>query len=130
GAGVLVGRSDGAIVHRRFFGNFTPDTIVPVASVTKWWTAATLESLAEKGWIELDQPIATYLADVPPDKSRLTIRQTLAHTSGLPKAGSAPYKACATLEQAARFLLQLPLIAPPGTTFQYNGSAMQVAGHI
>ena len=96
----------------------------------QWWTAATLESLAEKSRIDLDRPISAYLADVPPDKAALTIRQTLSHTSGLPKAGSAPYKTYATLEEAARFLLHLPLIAPPGTTFQYNGSAMQVAGHI
>ena len=130
GAAVLVGRSDGTILYRRFFGDFTPATVVPVASVTKWWTAATLESLAQKGRIDLDRPISTYLADVPPEKAALTIRQTLSHTSGLPKAGSPPYKTYATLEEAARFLLQLPLIAPPGTTFQYNGSAMQVAGHI
>ena len=130
GAAVLVGRSDGTILYRRFFGDFTPATVVPVASVTKWWTAATVESLAQKGRIDLDRPISAYLADVPPDKAGLTIRQTLSHTSGLPKEGSAPYKTYATLEGAARFLLQLPLIAPPGTTFQYNGSAMQVAGHI
>src|SRR5262245_27969535 len=43
GAAVLVGRSDGTILYRRFFGDFTPATLVPVQSVTKWWTAATLE---------------------------------------------------------------------------------------
>ena len=130
GAAILVGRSDGAILYRKFFGDFTSASVVAVQSVTKWWTAATLEALAERRRIDLDRPIVSYLSGVPPDKSAVTIRQTLSHTSGVPKAGSAPYKTCATLEEAARFLLQLPLIAPPGTAFQYNGSAMQVGGHI
>src|SRR5262249_55671239 len=73
GAAVLVGRADGTILYRRFFGDYTPATVVPVQSVTKWWSAAILESLAEKGRLDLDRPIATYLADVPPDKSAITI---------------------------------------------------------
>jgi CubicO group peptidase (beta-lactamase class C family) len=95
-----------------------------------WWTGATFEWLAERRRLDLDHPIGGYLAGVPPDKAAITIRQLLSHTSGLPKAGSAPYKGCATLEEAARFLLGLPLLAPPGTVFQYNGSGMQIAGRI
>lgn len=130
GAAVLVGRSDGTVLYREFFGDFTPQTVVPVASVTKWWSAATIESLAEKKLIDLDRPIRLYLPNVPADKSDLTVRQTLSHTSGLPKKGSAPYKDCGSLEESARMLLGLPLFAPPGTSFQYNGSGMQIAGAI
>jgi CubicO group peptidase (beta-lactamase class C family) len=130
GAAVLVGRADGTILYRRFFGDFTPATVVGVASVTKWWTAAVLESLAGKGLVDLDRPITAYLRGVPPEKSRITIRHLLSHTSGIPKAGSPPYKTCATLGESSRFLLQLPSLGPPGTVFQYNGSGMQIAGHI
>ncbi len=130
GAAVIVGRADGTVLYRHFFGEYSAGTVLPVASVTKWWSAATIETLVERKLIDLDRPITAYLADVPADKAGITVRQTLSHTSGLPKAGSAPYRKAATLQEAARFVLTLPLFAPPGTAFQYNGSAMQVAGAI
>ena len=125
GAAVIIGRADGTILYRHFFGTYTAATTEPVASVGKWWTAATMETLREKKRIDLDRPIGAYLADVPRDKAAITIRQTLSHTSGLtkPTAGG-------TLAETARHILSLPLTTPPGSTFRYNGSAMMVAGLI
>jgi len=125
GAAVIIGRADGTILYRHFFGAYSAATTEPVASVGKWWTAATMETLREKKRIDLDRPISAYLTDVPRDKASITIRQTLSHTSGLtkPTAGGTP-------AETARHILSLPLTTPPGTTFRYNGSAMMVAGLI
>jgi CubicO group peptidase (beta-lactamase class C family) len=67
----------------------TPETLYPIASVTKPFTAAALMILVERGLVELDKPANTYLARAKlrafeGDASRATVRRILHHTSGLP----------------------------------------------
>ncbi|MBS0354469.1 MAG: DUF1343 domain-containing protein [Proteobacteria bacterium] len=94
GAVVLIGEGD-AVVYRRAFGQralvpapepMTVDTIFDLASLTKAvaTTPAVLQ-LVEQGLLALDTPVARYW---PPfaaqGKDAITVRQLLAHTSGLP----------------------------------------------
>ena len=62
------------------------DTIYDLASLTKPLVTGLLcAQLLERGPLELDRPVADYLAEfAPPDKQAITIRQLLTHTSGLP----------------------------------------------
>ncbi len=53
-----------------------------LASLSKVFTATAVMQLAERGRIQLNDPLVKYLPDFPyPD---ITIRQILSHTSGLP----------------------------------------------
>ncbi len=54
-----------------------------LASVSKQFTATAIMMLYEKGLIHLDDTIIKYFPELPYD--RITIRQLLNHTSGLPK---------------------------------------------
>lgn len=62
------------------------DTRFYIASSTKSFTALAIASLAAKGVVDLDAPVATWLPDsgLPPQiAARVTLRQLLTHTSGL-----------------------------------------------
>ena len=55
-----------------------------IASITKTMTAIAIMQLYEKGKLDLDVPIQTYLPDFPISKQSITIRHILSHTSGIP----------------------------------------------
>ncbi|EMR01276.1 glycoside hydrolase family 3 N-terminal domain-containing protein [Cesiribacter andamanensis] len=92
GMQILVARK-GSIVYQKNFGHLSYDSLRPVsnetvydiASITK--VAATLQVmmfLEERGLIDLDQPIVTYLEDLKgTNKAALTLREILAHQAGL-----------------------------------------------
>jgi CubicO group peptidase (beta-lactamase class C family) len=61
-----------------------PETVFRLASVTKQFTAAAILLLAERGLIDLDAPVSTYLPDLRPEiADRITLRHVLSHTAGL-----------------------------------------------
>ncbi|HEY5979311.1 MAG TPA: serine hydrolase [Microlunatus sp.] len=67
------------------------DTIYDLASVSKLFTSIVVMQQVEKGRVELDAPVTRYLPEFtehsaasPYDKSGVTVRQLLTHTSGFP----------------------------------------------
>ena len=62
------------------------DTIFDMASVSKLFTSIVVLQLVEKGKVDLDAPIATYVPGVRGERqgNAFTVRQALTHTSGLP----------------------------------------------
>src|ERR1035441_1345383 len=69
----------------------TRDTIFDAASVTKVLaTTPAVMLLVERGKIRLDEPVHSYIPEFTGDgKERITVRQLLTHTSGLPEDVSA-----------------------------------------
>ena len=61
----------------------TTATAFALASISKTFTAAVILQLVEEGRLSLDQPVAPLLPEFALDK-RLTVRELLDHTSGLP----------------------------------------------
>lgn len=55
-----------------------------LASVTKQFTAAAIEILAERGKLSYDDPLRRWLPSLPEYTGSITIRHLLTHTSGLP----------------------------------------------
>lgn len=55
-----------------------------IASVTKLVTAIIMQRLAEDGLVKLDDKVGTYLPKIVPLADRITVRQLLNHTSGIP----------------------------------------------
>lgn len=129
----------------------TPETQFDLASVTKPFVAVAFLALVEAGLVELDQPVASVLpafagvrpiaayedplapgvcVDVEPaapvDVGRVTFRQLLAHTSGLPP-GRALYRAGSAA--AARDLaLTTDWAYPPGARSIYSDIGMIALG--
>ncbi|GIJ08558.1 serine hydrolase domain-containing protein [Micromonospora andamanensis] len=62
-----------------------PDARIRIGSVTKVFTAVVVYQLVAEGQLSLDEPVRPYLPDlIPADWPTVTVRQLLAHTSGLP----------------------------------------------
>jgi len=60
-----------------------PDMLIAVGSITKNFVAALVLQLAEEGILSLEDPLHRWLPPYPRVDSSITIRQLLAHTSGL-----------------------------------------------
>src|SRR5690606_17553766 len=92
GAVVVIGRADG-VVFRRAYGQraidpaprpMRPDTIFDLASITKAVaTTSAVMLLVQRGELDLDAPIGRYLPEARAAR-RVTARQLLTHTAGLP----------------------------------------------
>ena len=82
---------DGRIVFEHGYGMadldhnvpITTGTVFNVGSIAKQFTGAAILMLAQDGKLSLDDPIRKYLPELPDFGAPITIRQMLAHTSGL-----------------------------------------------
>jgi CubicO group peptidase (beta-lactamase class C family) len=128
GIALLVGRN-GETLYRHGIGNLESSAVVPVASGSKWLTAALLMSLVDEGTLELDRPLARHLPylDGTPAAS-VTLRQALSHTSGLGSNHMLTLPFDLDLAAAARAAANTPRIDQHAPAFHYTGAAMQLAG--
>lgn len=111
------------------------DTIVEAGSVSKQFTAAAVLLLAADGKLSLDDPVRTYIPEVPDYGTPITIRQMLTHTSGLRDWGSVAgiggwprttrvHTHAHVLDILAR---QTSLNFAPGTRWSYSNSGYNLA---
>ncbi|MBL1084402.1 beta-lactamase family protein [Streptomyces actinomycinicus] len=109
---------------------FTADTAVPLGSLTKPYTAALVMLLADDGDVELDTPVAEYLPELS-GTPRVTVRQLLSHTGGLP---TGPDSDTAATTTATRYLTAVctdrDLLFTPGTDFSYSNAGYVAAGRL
>lgn len=129
-----------AIAYLRGYGTaggheMTPQTQMFIGSQSKSFTALAIAQLAERGRIDLDAPVKTYIPwfEVANEdaSSRITIDHLLHHTSGLSEAGySMLLPPGATSEEAVRSLAQARLTARIGTKFQYFNLGYAVLAYI
>lgn len=125
GAALAVVSAD-ALLHRDVHGDIGADTVVPIASASKWLAVATVLTLVDEGKLDLDLPVARYLTEFDrDDKRRLTLRQCLACTGGIaPRLqGGARAKDMNAFVAAAA---QTGLREQPGSTFRYGGVGFQI----
>jgi CubicO group peptidase (beta-lactamase class C family) len=148
GCTVAVGR-DGEIVFAEAYGAallgpfepMTVDTVVDIGSVSKQFTATAILLLAQRGIVDLDAPLSTYLPDLPAWAARPTLSQLIHHQSGIPEyidllldrgfalaeidalkaGGTAPWR---TTEADALAALQdvADLDFAPGARWEYSNS--------
>lgn len=128
GAALLVVR-DGQVQRDRGYGSYDTDTVVPIASASKWLTAATMMTLVDEGRISLDDRVATYLPEFTGESGTATIRQLLSHTSGIAQADCI-WATSSTLADCVSKVARARPASPPGTTFAYGNTSYSVAGRI
>jgi D-alanyl-D-alanine carboxypeptidase len=106
-----------------------------VGSITKTFVATIVLQLVGEGRLRLDEPVATRLPGLLPNRPRITVRQLLNHTSGLPDYIQDP-KLFAGIKQnrvwAPRELLALadkkPMVFAPGSAWSYSNTNYIAAG--
>ena len=130
GGCALVVIKDEKVIYRKGSGSYGPDTVVPVASASKWLAGAVVMSLVDDGKLSLDDQVSKYVPEFTGAKSSITIRQLFAHTSGLPPEAACRNDKRTTLERCLSEIARLNLRAAPGQEFFYGGVSMHVGGRI
>ncbi|MFI9508462.1 serine hydrolase domain-containing protein [Nocardia sp. NPDC052566] len=124
------------------------DARVRIGSNTKTYVATVMLQLVAEGEVDLDAPVERYLPGVVHgpgiDGNRITIRNLLQHTSGLPEYAAengAPAKPGQLDFQAARWVtvdtaevvrnaLTMPADFEPGARWAYSNTNYAVAGMV
>nr|WP_158021328.1 serine hydrolase [Mycolicibacterium chubuense] len=153
GAVVVVGHAGKVAFHRAYgsrklagepglSGSPSPaepmseNTIFDMASMTKVLATATaVMQLYEQGRVQLDRPVQTYLPEFntanDPQRTRVTVRMLLTHTSGLPEDVNLddPWGlGNADKREGIRRALTAPLQSEPGANFHYADINFLVLG--
>jgi CubicO group peptidase (beta-lactamase class C family) len=126
------------------FTRYDRDTLHELASVTKSVNATLVGIGLCEGWIAgLDEPVSSYFREYPESaadaaKQQIRLRHLLTMTAGLAwDESSYPYgdprNSFTSLDaspQPIRFLLQQPLVTPPGRQFVYNSGLSITLGGV
>ncbi len=138
GAAVVVGRN-GAAVMEKGFGRLSwlstsaavdaQETIYDVASLTKVvGTTAAVMILFDEKKIDLDERVVNYLPTFNGgEKDKVTIRQLLTHTSGLP-AGRDIWRITRSPLEARAAVVGSSLEARPGSRYIYSDLGADLLG--
>lgn len=132
---VLLVLKDGRVIKQQSYGfanlelsaPTSKDSVFPLASVAKVFTATAVYLLVEEHKIRLDDRITRLLPGLPEAWSEITVLNCLTHTSGItdifpgsPAAAPAEWVAAATQEEAVKKAVARPLLYKPGDKSIYN----------
>ncbi|MGW0969596.1 serine hydrolase domain-containing protein [Streptomyces sp. NPDC002516] len=110
------------------------NTLFPLASVSKTFTATALMRLVAEGRVELDAPVRRYVPELrladERAAERVTVLNLLNHTAGLEWNLIDDGKGDRSLAGLVARLPELPLIAQPGTRPSYSQAGYNLAGRI
>jgi CubicO group peptidase (beta-lactamase class C family) len=128
--GVLLVVQGSDIIHQADFGSLDADSVIPIASASKWLTSATIMTLVDEGKVSLDESIATYLPEFKGAKKAITVRELLSHTHGLPYAGCTTDTNTTTASCTTAIANGPGPTTKPGKGFSYGGVGYEIAGRI
>lgn len=81
---VLIWEKDDTLVYKKEVGEYKSKTVAPIASCSKWLTAALVMQFVDEGKISLDDPVVNYLPVFEKYmKKYITIRHCLSHMTGI-----------------------------------------------
>jgi CubicO group peptidase (beta-lactamase class C family) len=143
-AGCAIGFAHGGRTWTRGFGRanietgvpFGGGTSVPIASMTKPYTATAVMALVQAGRLDLGDPVRRWLpefaVDDPGASARVTVRQLLHHTAGW--AGDlgldSTDRGDAALAGEVAAMRSVAQVTPVGEQWSYSNSAYMVAGRL
>ena len=115
-------------------GEVTADAKFPVGSITKAFTASLAMLLVADDDLDVDDRIGSYLAELGTEADslggKLTVRQILSHTSGLPSSFGERLEEPVSPRGYLRDCRELALVQPPGFGFSYSNVGYVLVGRI
>jgi len=110
------------------------DTLFPIASATKAFTALGVALLVHEGKVAFDDPVRKHLPEFrmydAVASEQLTVEDILCHRSGLPRYEAAWYGAERTRAELVAALRWLPPTQPLRTKWQYQNLMFVTAGYL
>jgi CubicO group peptidase (beta-lactamase class C family)/D-alanyl-D-alanine dipeptidase len=111
-------------------------TVYRVGSVSKLFTDIGIMQLVERGKLNLDAPVASYIPDFHPHNpfnKPITLRELMSHRSGLvrePPEGHYFDSHPPGLAEVVHSLNQTALVYPPGAHTKYSNVGITVVGYV
>lgn len=107
-----------------------------VASISKLFTDTAAMALVERGELDLDVPVQTYLPEFAPENPYgvpLTLRLLMGHRAGLTRESPVGHyfdPSEPTLQATVQSLNDTRVVHEPGTTFKYSNPGIGVVGEV
>ena len=120
-----------------------PQSVYRIGSISKSITATAAMELWEHGKLDLDAPVQKYCPSFPQKRWPITTRQLLGHLAGIRyyRVPEVPYSESESdaevgntrhfengIEGGLKFFANDPLVAPPGTHFNYSTQGYTIVG--
>ena len=136
-SGAVLAAVDGNIVLNKGYGLAdraksilnSSETVFPVGSITKQFTAAGILKLEMMGKLNTSDLITKYIKNVPGDKTTITLHNLLTHTSGIIENTGLDFEEVSREEMIKRILIA-PLQFKPGTEFGYSNAGYSLLAGI
>ncbi|MET0464553.1 MAG: serine hydrolase domain-containing protein [Chitinophagaceae bacterium] len=103
-----------------------PNTVFPLASITKQFTAVMICKAVQDGKMSFTDPLGKFIPEIRESWRSITPGHLLSHTSGIPHNEGIPdywqVKSRLSLTDSAALheILSMPLLFKPGTSTQYS----------
>jgi CubicO group peptidase (beta-lactamase class C family) len=113
----------------------TTETLFQIGSTTKLYAAALTLQLMDEGRVSLDEPVISYLPELPLADAEATRTITLRHLHSMSSGmDNGPYTEHGanddSLTRYVASLVDVPQIAAPGAMFGYSNASTCVAGRV
>jgi CubicO group peptidase (beta-lactamase class C family) len=133
---VMLWKKDDTLVYKKELGDFNSKTQAPIASCSKWLTAALVMTFVDEGKLSLDDKITKWLPEYEKyAKNYITIRTCLSHMTGIRSEPITLLKLLErkkfnSLEEEVNSFASKDIQANPGEEFRYSNIGFNIAGRI
>jgi len=133
---MMVWKKDDTLVYKKEMGVFNSKTSAPIASCSKWLTAALVMQFVDEGKLSLDDKIAKWIPDFARyGKNYITIRHCLSHFTGVDDEGGFlkkmfQRKKFNSLEEEVNSFAAREIRTNPGTDFWYGNIGLNIAAKV
>ncbi|MEY3433154.1 MAG: hypothetical protein RL131_1090 [Bacteroidota bacterium] len=134
---VVAIQKEGKNIFLKEAEEFKLKTPAPIASSSKWFTAALVMMFVDEGKIKLDDPVAKYIPIFEKYmKGYITIRHCLSHTTGLDTEPIGILKLAQRTKfenlekEVEHFATKKLIVDNPGEAFAYGNVGLNIAGRV
>ena len=133
---VMIWEKDDTLVYKKEMGDYKSKTVAPIASCSKWLTAALVMQFVDEGKISLDDPIVKYIPEFEKYmKKYVTIRHCLSHLTGIEDDDKFLKKVLQrrkfeSLEDEVNSFAAREIRANAGTDFWYGNIGLNIAAKV
>ncbi len=121
--------------QREGASDFNENTIVKIASCSKWLSAALVMTFVDEGKLKVTDTIGKFLHVMSAHgKGGITIEQCLSHTTGIEpgkfREGIQEITKAADMNEAMNNIAQRKMESKPGASFHYSNIGLQIAAAV
>lgn len=133
---VMLWKKGDTLIYKKEMGQFNSKTQAPIASASKWLTAALVMIFVDEGKISLDDKISRWIPEFAKyGKNYITIRHCLSHFTGVQEEAKFFKKLMqrskfASLEEEVNSYGRKEIRTNPGTDFWYSNTGLNIAGRV